>query len=58
MVAEQESDGERAVKPRQDGSDRVLRGCPALDLARDEMCDDFAVGLAKELPPICDQLVA
>jgi hypothetical protein len=35
MVAEQEGHGKGAVKPRQDGGDRFLRGSPCLDLAGD-----------------------
>ena len=58
MVAEQEGDGEGAVEPRQHGRDRVLRRRAALDLARDQMGDDLAVGLALELAPVGDQLVA
>ncbi len=37
MVAEQEGDGEGAVKARQHGRDRILRRRAALDLARDQM---------------------
>ncbi len=48
MVAEQEGDGEGAVKPRQDRRDRVLRRGAALDLAGDEMADDLGIGLALE----------
>ena len=51
MVAEQESDGERAGEPRQHRRDRILRRSAALDLARDEMADDLGVGLALELAP-------
>ena len=58
MVAEQEGDGEGAVKARQDGRDRVLRRRATLDLASDQMGDDFGVGLALELAPVGDQLVA
>ena len=58
MVAEQEGDGERADQPRQHGGDRILRRCAALDLARDQMADDFGVGLALELAALRDQLVA
>ena len=46
MILEQEGDGERAVKPRQHRRDRVGGRGAALDFARDEMGDDFAVGLA------------
>ena len=58
MVAEQEGDRERAVQPRQHGRDRILRRRAALDFARDEMADDFGVGLAVELAAFGDQLVA
>ena len=49
MVAEQDGDGEGAVQARQHGRDRVLRRRAALDLAGDQMGDDFAVGLALEV---------
>src|SRR4051794_30049604 len=58
MVAEQESDGERASEPRKHRSDGILRGGPALDLASDQMPDHFGVGLALKLAPFADQLVA
>ena len=46
------------VQPRQHRRDRVLRRGAALDLARDEVADDFGVGLALERAPFGDQLVA
>ncbi len=45
-------------KPRQDGSNCILRRSSALDFARDEMTDHFGVGLALELATFRDQLVA
>ena len=58
MVAEQEGDGEGADEPRQHRRDRILRRRAALDLARDEVADDFGVGFAFERAPFGDQLVA
>ena len=49
---------EGANEPRQHRRDRVLRRSSALDLARDEMADDFGIGLALELAAFGDQLVA
>ncbi len=58
MVAEQEGDGEGAVQARQHGGDRILRRRAPLDLAGNEVADDFGVGLAAERAAFGDQLVA
>ena len=58
LIAEQKGDGERADQPRQHRRDRILRRRAALDLAGDEMADDFGIGLTFECAPFGDQFVA
>ncbi len=58
MIAEQEGDGESALKPGKNIRHRILRRRAALDLAGDEMGDDLGIRLALELAPIGDELVA
>ncbi len=46
IILEQEGDGEGAVQARQDGRNRIRRRSAALDFARDQVRDHFAVGFA------------
>ena len=58
MVAEHDRERERAVQPRQHRLDRIRGRCAALDLALDQMRDDFGIGLALNIAALGDQLLA
>ena len=57
MIAEQEGDRERPSQPRQDSRDGVLGRGAALDLASNQVTDNFRIRLALERPAIGDELV-
>ncbi len=58
MGAEHHAKRKRAVKPRQNCSNRGARFGTAFDLPRDQMRDDFTIGLRLEVPPLGAQFVA